>query len=73
LLAAIVFGHACIRWLQSPRLPDGVTPPPPFPTAIVVATVKRKPGSWEGQVRISDDFDDELPAGQQPDDSASHR
>ncbi len=36
LLAALVFGHACIRWLQHPRLPDGVTPPLQFPTAIVV-------------------------------------
>lgn len=23
---------------------------------------KRRPGGWEGQVQISDDFDDELPA-----------
>jgi hypothetical protein len=36
LLAAAVFGHACIRWLKNPRLPDGEFPPPPFPTAIVV-------------------------------------
>ena len=46
LLAAIVFGHACIRWLQQPRLPAGEFPPPPFPTAIVVDTVKRQPGGW---------------------------
>jgi prevent-host-death family protein len=25
------------------------------------ATVLRKPGGWEGKVRISDDFDDPLP------------
>ena len=27
------------------------------------ATHARKPGGWEGRVRISEDFDEELPAG----------
>lgn len=29
--------------------------------AIRAATKKRKPGGWEGRVRIKDDFDDPLP------------
>ncbi len=43
LLAAIALGHACLRWLQQPRPPNGAMPPPPFPTAIVIATASQRP------------------------------
>jgi prevent-host-death family protein len=37
---------------------DGI----PKARLVPLAAAKRKPGGWEGQVRMSDDFDEELPA-----------